>query len=284
MNPLLWKLSQFSRRDKFQNARATSVCRQGSNCRPYLFYQGQTLCHLSHWWSTFTPWNVQVFVYKYTTYLDVQPRWQVDVYQQNVFYRGHNGAENNIPNQELVFIRIHANVTNSKNSVRRPDFHSRCRPGVFAEPPVLGWNLIFVLLSKILQSFKTVICSANSPSHSLSRECWTYSTLNSFSLAMWRNWNEGDLFGNPKIDTIKSCIQLLNCTMIQRTPWQGIVQRGFPTFERMKKFHYGHSATKCTRYPFDNRAKGGLQRTKKSNPDHMDSRTRVGKIAETLSS
>jgi len=39
----------------------------------------------------------------------VQPRWQVDVCQQNVCRRGRNGAEHHIPNQEFVSYRIHAN-------------------------------------------------------------------------------------------------------------------------------------------------------------------------------
>jgi len=31
--------------------------------------------------------------------MDVQPWWQIDVYQQNVFRRGRNEAKNNILNQ-----------------------------------------------------------------------------------------------------------------------------------------------------------------------------------------
>jgi len=42
--------------------------------------------------------------------------------------------------------------------------------------------------------------------------------------------------------------------MIQRTLSQGIVERYFPIFEGIKKFYYGHSAKKCTKYPFDSTA------------------------------
>jgi len=58
-------------------------------------------------------------------------------------------------------------------SVSRSDFDYVCEAGVFAEP-VLEWNSIFVLRSKILRSFNSVICSTNSSSHCLSRECGTY--------------------------------------------------------------------------------------------------------------
>jgi len=39
--------------------------------------------------------------------MDVQPLWHVDVYQQNVFRRGRNKAENRIPNQnEFSFVSM----------------------------------------------------------------------------------------------------------------------------------------------------------------------------------
>ena len=56
--------------------------------------------------------------------MDVQHLWQVDMYQQNVFRRGRNEAENHIPNQNsfsFVSMRIYKN---SNISVSRSDFDS----------------------------------------------------------------------------------------------------------------------------------------------------------------
>ena len=82
--------------------------------------------------------------------------------------------------------------------------------------------------------------------------CGTY-TFNSFSLALWRSQNEGDLFGSCKIDADKSCNKLLKI-VLQRTPSRGIVQRDFSIFEGMRKFYYRPSVKKSTKYPFDIRA------------------------------
>jgi len=80
----------------------------------------------------------------------------------------------------------------------------------------------FFLPTKILsetqlffRSFKTVISSTNSGSHCLSRKCRTY-TFNNFSLVKWESRNGGDLFGRTKIDTAKSCIQLLQSVLLYR--------------------------------------------------------------------
>ena len=105
------------------------------------------------------------------------------------------------------------------------------------------------------RSFKTVISSTNSGSHCLSRKCRTY-TFNNFSLAKWEIRNGGDLFGRAKVDTVKSCIQLLKIVLlyVQKTPSQGIVSRDFLIFEGMEIFYYRRSATKCIKYSFDSRA------------------------------
>jgi len=94
--------------------------------------------------------QIGLFACKHVSYfqslMDVQPLWQVDVYQQNVFCRGWNEAENRIPNQNLfsfVSMRIKKNSTflsADQTSI----------PGVTQVFPVLEWNLIVVLLSKIL--------------------------------------------------------------------------------------------------------------------------------------
>jgi len=39
------------------------------------------------------------FISYFQSLMDVQPWWQIDVYQQNVFRRGRNEAKNNILNQ-----------------------------------------------------------------------------------------------------------------------------------------------------------------------------------------
>jgi len=106
------------------------------------------------------------------------------VYQQNVFCWGRTVTFTHIPDPEIVFCRIHAKDFFSKISFSRSDFDFRCESDVFTEP-VLEWNLIFVLQSKILGSFqvKTFICSKKFHESRLSRECGTY-TFNSFSLAL----------------------------------------------------------------------------------------------------
>jgi len=83
----------------------------------------------------------------------------VDVYQQNVFCRGRNGAEDRILDQDLVSFRIHSNSTKlKKKSVRRwseDQTSNACETRCFTEP-VLEWNVIFVLRSKILWPFQTI--------------------------------------------------------------------------------------------------------------------------------
>ena len=82
--------------------------------------------------------------------MDDQPLWHVNVYQQNVFRRGRNKAENCVPNQNLfsfVSMRIKKNqifLSADQTSIL----------GVNQEFPILEWNLIFVLLSKILDRLK----------------------------------------------------------------------------------------------------------------------------------
>jgi len=95
-----------------------------------------------------------LFVCKNVSYfqslMDVQPLWYVDVYQQNMFCRGWNEAENRNPNQNLfsfVSMRI-----KKKSTFLSADQTSI--PGVTQVFPVLEWNLIFVLLSKILDRLK----------------------------------------------------------------------------------------------------------------------------------
>jgi len=82
--------------------------------------------------------------------MDVQPLWQVHVYQQNVFRRGRNEAKNQIPNQNFpsfVSMRINKNqifLSADQTSI----------PGVNQVLPVLEWSLILGLLSKILDRLK----------------------------------------------------------------------------------------------------------------------------------
>ena len=96
-----------------------------------------------------------------------------------------------------------------------------------------------------------VICSRNSLSHCLWRECKIYA-FNNFLLALWDSRNEEDLKLKNRYSP-KLYPNLKNCTMIQRITSQSIVQKDFPIFEGMEKFYYRHSAKKCTKYPFDSR-------------------------------
>ena len=114
---------------------------------------------------------------------------------------------------ELICFSIHAKTLFLSRS--RPSFTSRCEPcivskkivNVFCLPTKILWetNLFF-------RSFKTV-SSSNSESNCLSRKCRIH-TFNKFSLAKWESQNGGDLFGRAKMDTAKSCIQLLQIVLL----------------------------------------------------------------------
>jgi len=84
------------------------------------------------------------------------------------------------------------------------------------------------------RSFKTVISSTNSGKHCLSRKCRTH-TFNNFSLAKWDSRNGGDLFGRAKIDTVKSCIQLLKIVLLYRGPFTRNYVQGFSDIRRNDK-------------------------------------------------
>jgi len=117
---------------------------------------------------------------------------------------------------EWMFFSIHVKTLFLSHS--RPSFDSRCESCIVPEKIVN----VFCLLTKILgethlffRSFKTVISSSNSGSHCLPRKCRTY-TFHHFSLAKWESRNGGGLFGRVKIDTAKSCIQLLQIVLLYR--------------------------------------------------------------------
>jgi len=98
--------------------------------------------------------------------MDDQPLLQIDVYQQNVFRRGQNEAENHIPSQTLFsFVSMRINFF-LNISVSRSDFDSLCNPG--ASSPWMEIDFCFDIENSRL--FKTVICSTNSSNHCLSRD------------------------------------------------------------------------------------------------------------------
>ena len=163
------------------------------------------------------------FISYFQSLMDVQPRWQIDVYQQNMFRRGCNKAKNNIPNQEFVFFRIHGFKKKSNIFVRRSDFHSRCKP-VFPS----SW-------------METDFCFEIAR---LTVFCWRCEEVEM----------RGICLEAQKLIQTKVVITLKNCTSIQRTPSRGIDLRDFSIFEGMKKFYNRYSAKKCTKYPFDSRA------------------------------
>jgi len=65
------------------------------------------------------------------------------------------------------------------------------------------------------RSFKTVICSTNSSSHCLSRDA-EHIRLTAFCWRCDEVEMKGDLFGSSKIDTDKSCNQLLKIVLRYR--------------------------------------------------------------------
>jgi len=149
---------------KFQNesiskrARAFLSQRPGLNQRPHAL-QVASLPHELSWFNV-DRFKIGLFVCRYIasfqSLMDVQPLWHVDVYQQNVFRRGRNEAKNHILNQNLF----------SFVSMRIKKNRSRCRPGVSSF--WMKFDCCFAIENS--RSFKTVICSTNSSSHSLSRD------------------------------------------------------------------------------------------------------------------
>jgi len=137
-------------------------------------------------------------------------------------------AENHILNQNL-FSFISMRIKKIKIF---PSADQTSIPGVNPVFPVLEWNLIFVLLSKILDWLKRLFV-VQIPRVTVYREMRNM-FVSSFSLALWRSRNEGDLFGSSKIDADKSCNQLLKIVM-HRTPSRGIVWKDFSIFEGIRK-------------------------------------------------
>jgi len=137
----------------------------------------RTLCHIKYWCSTFTIWHLHCLCVK--MYLIFNPWWMFSppdrlMCTKKTCFAGVVTGPKTIFRIKNSFPFVSMRIRKNSNiSVSGSNFDSRCKPGVFAEP-VLAWNLIFVLLSKILWSFITVICSTNSSSHRLSRECGTY--------------------------------------------------------------------------------------------------------------
>jgi len=87
-----------------------STCVFGTKPRLYPITsrsQIASLLLMQSWFNVHTL-KIGLFVCKCITYfqslMDVQPLWHVDVYQQNVFRRGRNEAENHIPNRNLFLL------------------------------------------------------------------------------------------------------------------------------------------------------------------------------------
>ena len=117
---------------------------------------------------------------------------------------------------QLIFFSIHAKTHFFSRS--RPRFDSRCEPCIVPKNIVNVFCLSTTILWEthlFFRSFKTDISSTDSGSHCVSRKWRTY-TLNNFSLAKWQSRNRGELFGRAKIDTEKSCIQLLQIVLLYR--------------------------------------------------------------------
>jgi len=128
-------------------------------------------------------------------------------------------------------------------------------PGVNQVFAVLEWNLIFVLLSKILDRLKRLFVVR------IPRVTVYWEMRNIYVSQLFVGAVTKSKWGGLVWELKNRCRQKLwstleNCTMIQtrRTPSRGIIWRFFSIFEGMKKFYYRHSVKKCTKYPFDSRA------------------------------
>jgi len=133
------------------------------------------------------------------------------------------------------FFSIHAKTHFFRRC--RPSFDSRREPCIVPKKKLNVFCLPTKILSEIhlfFRSFKTVISCANSGSHCLSRKCRTH-TFNNFSLAKWESRNGGDLFGRAKIDTVKSCIQLLRIVHYTEDTFTKNCVKGFSDIRRNEK-------------------------------------------------
>jgi len=172
----LWKWShvRFESWGNFQNesiskkSTCVSVDCPGSNQRP----QPLKVASLPSKLSWFNIHNLKIGMFVCTniscfqSLMDLEPLWQVDAYQQNVFCMGQNKADTHISNQNLVSF-VSMRIQKKFNfSVSRSNFDSRCKPGVF-----ISWmEFDFCFAIENFRSFKTVTCSTNSSSDSLLRD------------------------------------------------------------------------------------------------------------------
>jgi len=181
--------------------------------------------------------------------MDLEPQWHVDVYQQNVIRMSRNKAENHILNQNLFSLVSMRIQKNSNFSVSRPEFDSRCNPGVFS-----SWTEFdFCFATENSGSFKTVIGSTNFSSHCLSRGA-EHIRLTAFRWRCDEVEMRGTCLEAQKSRKIKVVINSWKLHYDVEDTFKKNRLEEFFDIRRNGKFYYGHSVKKCTKCPFDSRA------------------------------
>jgi len=190
---------------QLQNARAISIHRPVSNQRPHvldtMYLPNKLLVYNIHVSKS------KLFICKYLSYfwswMDIQPLDRLIRTNKTCFARVRT-----MPKTILwIIILFLSYPCRSKTIQTFLSADQTLMYGVNHVFSVLEWNLIFVLLSKILDRIKRLFVVQFLESLFLERS-GTY-TFNSFSLALWQSRNMKHLFRSSKIETDKNCNQLL---------------------------------------------------------------------------
>jgi len=171
------------------------------------------------------------------------------MYQQNVFRRGRNEAENHIPNQNsfsFVSMRI---KKNSNISVSRSDFNSQCKLGDSSS--WMEFDFCFVIENS--RSFKMIICSTNSSSHYLSRDA-EHIRLTAFRWRCDKVEMKGTCLEAQKSIQTKVVINSWKLYYDTEDTFTRNRLEGFIDIRRNEKNLQQSCVKKCTKYLFDSRA------------------------------
>jgi len=144
-----WNLCQFSKRVNFKNAVMFFARRRGSAQRPDAAHV--VSLPITYWCSMFTVWQlVCTYISYFQSLMDVQPLWRL-MCTNKTCCAGVGTRPKTIFRISICFLsypcesrKIQIFLSADQTSI----------PGVNQVFPVLEWNLIFVLLSKILDRFK----------------------------------------------------------------------------------------------------------------------------------
>jgi len=163
-----WKLRQFSKLVIFKNAQAFWSYRSGSKQRPHALQVASLPIELS--WFNVHSLKIGLFV---SIYLIFNPWWMFSPCEMLMCTNKTCFAGVGTRPKTIFWIRI-CFLSYPCESKKIKIFLSADQTSILGVDqvfPVLEWNLIFVMLSKILDRLISLfICSTNSLSHCLSRD------------------------------------------------------------------------------------------------------------------